>query len=207
MRPATTVPQTSPPGNAIARGWLALRRLTAGWMALVWMTSICPAFDLAAAETISKEYELKAAFLYNMAKFTEWPPQSFADPRAPLIIGVLGRHSFGADLERIVKDHKIGEHPIVVSYAETLDEAQACHVLFVSADDDTRFAALQPELRRNPVLTVGESDDFVHAAGMIRFIVVGNKLRFEINAAAADRADLKLSAQLQKLATVIRRSP
>lgn len=203
---ATQTPQS---GNTLPRSGSALRRLIMTWTAFLWLAPGWPAAGLAETETIaiSKEYELKAAFLYNMAKFTEWPPQSFTAPNAPLIIGLLGRHDFGAELERIVKNHKIGEHPIEVRYAESLDEVQSCHVLFVSSADDARFATLQPALRRNPLLTVGESDEFVHSAGMIRFIVVGNKLRFEINSAAADRAELKLSAQLQKLATVIRRSP
>lgn len=147
---------------------------------------------------------MKAAFLFNFTKFVEWPEASFADAGHPIVIAVLGRNPFGDDLAKLVKDRTVDGRRIQIRMVATPEEARppgALHVLFVPAGEEPRFAEFLNTPSRRGVLTVGESDRFSALGGIIDFVVVESRVRFEINRAAAEAAGLKLRAQLQKLAT------
>jgi hypothetical protein len=154
-----------------------------------------------------REYQLKAAFLYNFTKFVEWPASRFADTNSPIVIGVFGKNPFGAELENLVKGRKINDRGIVVRSVGSAADAKAAHLLFVDSTSDDRLAELQGALQGGGVLTVGESTAFARHDGIINFLLEDDKLRFEINMDAADRAGLRINAQLQKLAKTIRRKP
>ena len=157
-----------------------------------------------AAEAIPKEYKLKAAFIYNFAKFVEWPAAAFPDTASPIVIGVLGRNPFGDELLNAVKNRKINGRSIHIRQVSTAAEASRTQVLFVSAGEERNFGALKNSLGAG-VLSVGESAAFASQGGTINFSLVEDKLRFEINMAAAHRSQLKISAQLLKLATNLHR--
>ncbi len=161
----------------------------------------------AGAAEVSKEYQIKAAFLYNFAKFVEWPAQSFADAGSPIVIGVLGQNPFGGELEQVVKDRKINGRGIVVKKLETPEEAVSAQIVFIAAAEDARMPKLQAAIKDSAVLTVGESDAFAGNGGIIRFVIDGDKIRFRINMTPADRAHLKIGGQLQQLAKQVERSP
>jgi hypothetical protein len=168
---------------------------------------LCGVPSASVAAIVYKQDQIKAAFLYNIPKFVEWPADRFPDPDAPIIIGVLGDGALRQQLETIVKERKINGRAVVVRQVSTVEEIKAVHLLFVRAEDDEKFAALGRAVQDSPVLTAGESAAFANAGGMFNFVLAGDKVRFEINMAAAERAQLKISAQLQKLATAIRRTP
>ena len=155
---------------------------------------------------VAKEYQIKAAYLYNFAKFVEWPAQRFANDQAPLVIGILGKDPVGEGLQAIAQNHKINGRNIVIKQITTAGEAGNVHLLFFS-DDDTRVMETLAVLKWGAVLTVGESDKFIAAGGMINFVHEADKVRFEINAAAAEHAGLKISAQLLKLAKLVHTPP
>lgn len=167
----------------------------------------CVVCCLSACADASKEYQIKAAFLFNFTKFIEWPAAAFADDSAPIVIGVCGSNPFGAELHNIVEDRKINGREIVVKTVDTAAEAAKCHVLYFSAAANGSLAQMLPALEKTAVLTVGESERFTSAGGVINFVLEADKVRFEINSAAADKAGLKISAQLQKLARTVRRRP
>jgi hypothetical protein len=176
-------------------------------LALMWAApSNAGAADVAAAAP-AREYEIKAAFLYNFTKFVDWPAQTFANADAPIVIGVLGDSPCVQALERLVKDRKVNGRTIVVRRIASAREAKVTHMLFVGSAQEREFAALEPALHSLPVLTVGESPAFATLGGAIDFVPQGDKIRFEINIDAAEHAGLKISAQLQKLAFVVHRSP
>ena len=151
---------------------------------------------------------MKAAFLYNFTKFTEWPARHFAASDSPIIIGVLGSDSFGAELEKIVRDRRVNGRAFVVRILDPSAEAAAIDVLFVAAGEESRFDRQSAEaLRTAGVLTVGETPRFAALSGIITFALEADKVRFEINQGAAELAGLKLSAQLLKLATTVRKNP
>jgi len=161
----------------------------------------------AAAAAPARECEIKAAFLYNFTKFVDWPAQSFANADAPIVIGVLGDSPCAEALERLVKDRKVNGRTIVVRRIASAEQAKVTQLLFVGSAQEAQFAGLEPAIESLPVLTVGESPGFATLGGAIDFVPQGDKIRFEINIDAAEHAGLKISAQLQKLATVVHRSP
>lgn len=150
------------------------------------------------------EYQVKAAILYNLAKFVDWPGDAFADPLAPLSVCVLGADPFGTVLDDTLRGRMVGRRVVV---ARRLAEvAGGCHVLFVANSERKRLAAILDRLRTESVLTVGEADGFAEQGGMIGLLTDGDRVRFEINVDAAEHARLKLSARLMALASSIRRS-
>jgi len=113
---------------------------------------------------------------------------------------VLGRNPFGHELEAIALNHKINGRNIVIKAVATPAGAATVHLLFVSAEEDDLLPETFAALQHRAVLTVGESDKFTAAGGMIVFVPRGDKVRFAINEAAAEQHGLKISAQLLKLA-------
>jgi hypothetical protein len=157
----------------------------------------------APASAAAKEYQVKAAFLYNFTKFIEWPPRSFSGPEDPIVIGVLGDGPFAAELEQVVMNRNVNGRGLVVKPVVSVAEAQSVDVLFVSEAQEYMFGEIAPVIAHNPILTIGESRAYAHSGGIINFVLDNDKVRFEINMEAAERAGLKVSAQLQKLARAI----
>lgn len=190
--------------SARRRSW---RAALGGWRRLLASVALLVAWQpAAAAETsVSKEYQLKAAFLYNFTKFVEWPPARFADETSPIVVAVVGRNPFGDELENVVKGRSVNGRPIAVKIVTTPEEASSAHLLFVPAGEETRFPA--SALQRDALVAVGESDSFAALGGAITFVQIGGKMRFEINLTAAERGHVKISAQLLKLANAVRRRP
>lgn len=165
----------------------------------------------AAQPPAASEYEVKAEFLHRFAQFVTWPPEAFAPKGAapaaddaPLTIGVLGQDPFGAVLDAAVAEARVGGRRFAVRRFKTLAELQPCHILFVPAAEETRLPEVLERLRGTPTLTVGESRRFARRGGIIGFVLVEGRLRFEINESAAEQARLKVSSQLLRLAKVVR---
>jgi hypothetical protein len=194
---AARIGPLSAPGRS-AYAWLTL---------LILVLAVWTPVHAESDAFVPKEYQIKAAFLYNIPKFVEWPATSFATASDPIVIGIFGNSPFGDQLEIIVKDRKINGRDIVVRHITMVEDVKTLHLLFLSAADDKQFAAIKAVIQHSAVLTVGESSAFADAGGTVNFVLVGDKVRFEINMAAAELAGLKISSQLQKLATTIRRSP
>lgn len=175
-------------------------------LALCGVLLLTSPIALGSDAAVSREDQLKAAFLYNFTKFIEWPAQSFSAANAPIVIGVLGHTPLEAELARLTRSRNINGRAILVKRVDTADEARATHLLFVSAEENAGFAAVQAALDNSPVVVVGESQGFAATGGTINFVLEEDKVRFEINISSAERAGLKISAQLQKLATHVRRT-
>jgi hypothetical protein len=152
------------------------------------------------AEEVSREYQLKAAFLFNFAKFVDWPA-CHINPAEPIRIGVYRKNPFGTVLAKSVAGRKINGHAVVVKEVSTVAAARQMQILFVSGEVDGNVAELTAALADSPVLTVGESAEFSRHGGIITFKLVNDSLRFSINQNTARKAGVKISAQLQKLAT------
>lgn len=153
------------------------------------------------------EYEVKAAFLYNFARFVAWPDSAFADKESPLVIGVMEPDPFGAVLDRTIFDKRAQGRRIEVRRFKRLEDVQGCHMLFVSPSSYLQWPALLAHLGTAPVLTVGEGDGFCESGGIINFVLQQNHVRFEINPDAANRADLAISSRLLKLAQLVKDAP
>lgn len=154
----------------------------------------------AAGERRSLEYQVKAAFLYNFARFTEWPDDAVGGQDAPFVLGILGEDPFGNNLEQTVSGKQVNDRPLVIRRGGTLEDIGPCHILFVSESENRRLTEILAGVASRPVLTVGESDDFTQRGGMIRLLRKADRVRFEIKARVAERAGLKISSKLLRLA-------
>ena len=151
-------------------------------------------------ESPPSEYQLKAAFLFNFAKFAEWPSEAFTNATSPIVIGVLGTNRFVSDLEQTVRNKTINNRLLLVREIQSPTEATNCHILFISASEK-RLPEIFAALRGASVLTVGdETEGFIEAGGMINLVVYEKKIRFQINNDAARNARLKISSKLLSLA-------
>jgi hypothetical protein len=157
-----------------------------------------PAFD---------EYQVKAAFLYNFAKFAEWPPGTFANSTDPFSICIVGQNPFGATLENMVQGRKIGDRAFAVRrFPDTLQAGQ-CQILFIGAAEWRRTRALLDTVKTPGVLTVGETDDFTALGGIVSFRLDGTRVRLQINLQAAEHARIKISSKLLSLAEIAKKLP
>jgi hypothetical protein len=146
------------------------------------------------------EYQIKSAFLFNFAKFVEWPPKAFAGTTSPIVIGILGEDPFRDALQNTIRDKTVDEHPLVIKQLGSQAEATNCHILFISTSEKPRLAQILEGLKGSSVLTVGEMERFTENGGMINFVLDGTKIRFQINKEAATSAGLKISSKLLSLA-------
>lgn len=170
-----------------------------GWLAAVLAAQLLRGgFVLAQNSGGFSEYQVKAAFLYNFGKFVEWPANDFASTNAPLLIGVYGENPFGNNLAGVVQGRNIDGHP-VITRAVSLDELKGCQIVFIARSEQKNIKKILGALDGAGVLTVTE--DMSDAGVMINFILQDDKIRFEINNTAAEKAGLKLSSKLLMLAT------
>ena len=176
-------------------------------IALLSMTLNCTSTANAqAGDADSSEYLIKAGFIYNFAKFVEWPAATFSQPDSPIVIGVLGTDPFGSVLDRIVEDKKIGPRGFVVKrfkWGKDLKDLKDCKILFVSASEKAHIDEILQSVKGQPILTVGETPGFAERGGVIRFTVEDNRVRFEVNVDAAHQAELNISSRLLTLAKII----
>ena len=141
------------------------------------------------------EYPIRAAYLYQFARFVEWPDETAGRER-DLVIGVLGDTALGDALDRVVAGKKVRGHGLAVRRLESAPGDGVCDIVFIGGGDDARVAAALEKLRGVPVLTVGDRDGFVQRGGMIGFVVEDGRVRFDVNLHAARQAGLRVSAQL-----------
>jgi hypothetical protein len=149
------------------------------------------------------EYDLKAAFLFNFAKFIDWPPGSFTSPEAPFTICILGRDPFGHGLDESLQGKMIRARPLAVRRLKDKTEARSCQMVFVSSTESAHLTELLESLRGANVLLVGETNGFAAAGGTIELTLEDNHVRFTINVDAAGRASLTFSSKLLALAKVV----
>jgi hypothetical protein len=152
-----------------------------------------------AESRVIDEYQLKAAFLFNFAKFVEWPTTAFNGADAPFGICVLGENPFGFALEETVRGGEVAGKRFAIRKISDARQAAGCHILFMGASEQRRSRAVLEELKGFSILTVGETDDFLSNGGVIQFKLKNSQLRFEIDADAAAREKLKISSKLMSL--------
>jgi len=154
-----------------------------------------------AQSSSSKEYQIKAAFLFNFAQFVDWPTLTNSD--TPFQIGVLGENPFGSALEETVQGETIKNHKIAIVQARSVADLKNCQMIFISKSEKKHIPKILSELNSSSILTVSELDGFTEDGGIINFYLDGRKVRFEINPTAARREGLKISSQLLSLGKIV----
>ena len=167
---------------------------------------MCRAPHAHAESELSREYRIKAAYLYAFVRFVEWPVEAFADASAPHTIGVLGEDPFGDILDQTIKDKILDNRRLVVHRIEKFEESQDlgdCHILFISSSEEKLLEKILETLKDSSVLTVGEMHRFAQRGGIVSLVKKRNTIRFEINVDAAQEAKLRISSRLLKLAKIV----
>jgi hypothetical protein len=171
-----------------------------------FIAALCGVSPLRAAEDedASVEYAVKAAFLFNFMKFVEWPPGAFEKEDSPVILGVLGKDPFGSVLDSVVENRSIGKRKINVKRFSSVKDLVACHLLFIAASQEESRSEIGKALSKRSVLTVAEFPDFAEKEGIIQFEKQDRKVRLAINVDNAKDRRLKISANLLRLARIVK---
>lgn len=158
---------------------------------------------MAVGQDSAGEYELKAAMLYNLTRFVEWPPSAYANPQASTVLCILGRDPFGDSLAPLAANSDPGR-PMEIRHLANDKGIRGCQVVYISSSERKRVAQILSTLKGSSALTVGEMAQFAAHGGMIQFSLEEKQVRFEINLDAASEADLKISSRLLVLARVVK---
>lgn len=151
------------------------------------------------------ESEVRAVYLYNFARFVEWPASAFPAADTPIRICVQGSDPFGATLDRVVLGEAVNGRAIQAVRLTAAQARQGCHILYVAASENGRLRQMLTALRGRPTLTVGEHQDFLRAGGMIGFRRIDNRVRFDINLDTLEQSGLRVSSRLLAVAADVKR--
>ena len=197
-------PIPSAVGGRAVRGFGACRRLV--WPGVALLVAGMVAVGICAADArVASEYEIKAALVYKLALFVEWPAASLSNEKTPLILGILGNDPFGPHLRKATADKKVRGSPIVLRSCRDVEQAKGCHLLFVSSSEKANLSKILVRLRGQSILTVGDMEGFAAAGGIVN-LLSERTVKFQINPDAAHRADLRISSQVLELAQIVRDS-
>ena len=170
--------------------------------AVVLAVAMVPAFAQDAGDA-TLEYQIKATFLYTVAKFVDWPAAK-SDPTAPLRVGVYGKDPFGPLLERAFQGKTVNGRPLVIERLKSLDQAGHYHILFISSGEKKRLDRILGSLTDEGVMTISDMANFAEQGGVVNLVMRANAVSMEINVSAAEKAHLKISSRLLSLARVVR---
>ena len=151
------------------------------------------------------EYQVKAAYLYNFGKFVRWPAVSGDSTYDSFLICVLGNDPFGSTLDSTVEGESLDGKHLKVRRMTSANEAVRCHILYISSSEEHDLEHLLSELTTHPVLTVSDIPDFVERGGDIEFVNQGDRIRFKVNLASAEKSGLVFSSDLLKVAIAVKR--
>ena len=174
------------------------------WRALCLLTYLW-VLPVQADEITAQEYTIKAVFLFNLGSFVTWPPTTFEHSEAAFNICVLGRDPFGEVLDAVVAEKTITGHPVAVHRLNAISQAADCQQLFVSNSEQANLPAIFEATYGKPVLVVGDMPDFVLNGGMLQFYPRDNKIRLMLDPQAFEEAGLKPSANLMRIAQLVRK--
>jgi hypothetical protein len=152
-------------------------------------------------EPAADEYAVKSAFVFNLARFVEWPADAFAAADAPLRVCVAGDDPFGDALARALRGHMVGGRPVKVVAGLHPERRDGCHIVYLPRSEEPREAETLTRLAGAPVLTIGEGRHFPEGGGIVGIGIDDRRVRFVVNLATARRAGIKMSARLLTLAT------
>ena len=154
-------------------------------------------------QALSK-YQVEAVFLFNFAKYVEWPGSTFPDTAAPITIGVLGTDPFGDNLQHAVDGKTINGRRCAIKHLDSGSELAGCQILFISDSVGSDVGGILEKSGKLPILTVGEGDVFARNGGIVNFVLKNGNVRLEIDLAAAKKSGLTISSKLLAVADVVK---
>ena len=171
------------------------------FLKFIVILALCCSATILHAEPPS-EYKVKAAYLYNFAKFIKWPESKLNTKPNPLIIGILGENVFAGELIPL-SGRTIRNNPIEVKHFKTLEDIKACQLLYINSSNIGELESILSKLKTRPIITVGDNKKFVSSGGVIQFVKVRGRLRFIINLSVAKNNKIHIDSQLLSLAAEV----
>jgi hypothetical protein len=151
------------------------------------------------------EYQVKAAYMYNLAKFVDWPSDAFDSPSQPIVFCVLGQTPLSLALQDALAGKVVGQRPLLFRQLSDPKQAGDCKVLFIGLQEKKRLRQILDQVKSLHVLTVGEDEDFTKDDGIVRFYLDAGRVRLEFNLDATEDAKLRVSSKLLSLGRTVRR--
>lgn len=177
------------------------------WYGLIVMFTLVTSlfFPIVYAYSAAEEYEIKAAFLYNLGSYLRFPASRLSDDDASqsFYICILGRDPFQQNIDTATEGEQIQGHPAVIKRLQRVQDAESCHILFISDSERSRVKTITQALQQRPILTVGDMDDFIDQGGMIKFYSDNNKIRLALDLGKIRAVDIKPSANLLKIVKIV----
>jgi len=175
------------------RGWVR-------WLAALVLAWCATAAGAADSDARQLEAQVKAAYLYKFAGHVEWPPAAYADAATPFTIGVVGAGDIADELARLKAGRSVNERPVEVRVLKAGEAARGVQLVFVGGADGAQLRRLLEPFKAAPTLTISDMPGAIEAGSVINFVLVDNRLRFEVSLANAERHGLKVSARLLAVA-------
>lgn len=146
------------------------------------------------------EYEMKAAYLYNFAMFTEWPDDAVKSaPASTVRLCLLGDDNFGSSLTNLARTRNKGVR-IQLSYLPDIKDVSGCHILFVDSSELKNAANITQVLANSPVLTISDSEELFRAGLMVGLFLENKRLAFDVNYSKTNDAKIMISSKLLRVA-------
>lgn len=166
------------------------------------LLAFCSLFFVS-AQISTREYQVKAVFVFNFSQFAEWPSQSFANPESPAVIGILGKDPFGPYLAETIVGENLNKHPLVIQHFNNVDEVSNCQILFINVSDKNKLKAILEKLKGKNILTISDANGFAKFGGIARIYTKDDKINIQINLEAAKEENITISSKLLKLAEIV----
>ena len=179
------------------------RAIRALWVSLICATLAFPCSAQIVDSGDSSEYLIKAGFIYNFANLMQWPVATFSNPDSPIVIGIIGTDTSGGIIDEVLGGKKVNGRPFAVKHLKRGMDLKGCNIVFVSASETAHLDEILRLVKSLPIVTIGETPSFAQRGGIINFIVVDDKIRFEVNVEAAKQADISISSRLLALAKIV----
>ncbi len=176
----------------------------------ILFVSPAPQFLSAKSDSGSyKEYEVKAAFIYNFLKYVEWPEKKIGEKSNPLVFGVCGNDAFST-VKKVLENKKINDHSIKVipindDHLKDQKYLDSCHIILFSTREGRDPKAIISKIENSAILTIGEQEDFLDKGGIFNFVLENKKIRFEVNLEAAGKANIKIRSKVLRLAKRVKK--
>jgi hypothetical protein len=166
------------------------------------LIALCLAFVSGAcmAQDDASEYKVKAAIVYRLIGYVEWPPRAFASPETPITVGTLGASALAQELSRMVEGQKVAGRTITVRQLAAGEPPAGLHILFIGGRDTGRIASALASVKAQPVLTITELNQAATVGSVINLFVADDRVRFDLGLAPAQQAQIRISSRLLPLA-------
>ena len=166
----------------------------------LWLLALMWCVTASSAPGVTSEYRIKAAFILNFVKFVTWPADRLTKANEPIVIGVLSQNVVALELAKLTENRAIHDHPLVVKHIQSAADLAEAHVLYITADELSRYEVVRSARNDLPTLLVSDAESCERVGATICFVIQDDRLKFSIDTQAASRSRLKVSSYLQQLA-------